>query len=70
MGNRTGEQNKQIRTADLLVQPGPHLCKYLCLICMLFADFLVLPYHTVMSPDDHNTHVLYPPCLCPYLFFE
>ena len=56
VGYGVGEKDKQIRAADLLVQIGAHLSEYLCLAVIIFTDFFILAYHSVMAADDNNAH--------------
>lgn len=56
VGYSVGEQYQQVGTANLLVQAGAHLSKYLCLAFVVLADFLVLADHPVMASDNDNTH--------------
>ena len=51
------KEHDQIRTSDLFTQACRHLGKHLCLTVKLFADFLVLADHPVMTAYYNNTHI-------------
>ena len=56
MGNRIGEQDQKIRTADLVTHLCRHLCENLRLALILFANLLILTDHTVMSANNYYAH--------------
>ena len=50
------KQHQQIRPADLLIQAGTHLGKYLCLAVITLTDLLILTDHSVVASNNNNTH--------------
>jgi len=57
VGHSVGKQDQQVRTANLFIQAGAHLGKYLCLTFVIPANLLILAYHAVMASDNDNAHV-------------
>ena len=57
VGHSVGKQNQQVRTANLFIQAGAHLGKYLCLTLVIPANLLILAYHAVVASDNDNAHI-------------
>lgn len=51
------EQDHEIRLSDLRLQITFHSGKYFCLTFMLFADLLILSFHTFISTNNYNAHI-------------
>ena len=58
---------QKIRTSYLFSEVGFHLCEDFAFTFIRFTDFFVLPYHSVMSAYDYNTHVLSSFCSFRYI---
>ena len=56
-----------LETAALTHDIGIHLCEDFAFTFIRFTDFFVLPYHSVMSAYDYNTHVLSSFCSFRYI---
>ena len=58
VGDGIGKEDHQIRLADLSAQIAAHFGEHLCLMSVLFADGFVLLFHSLVSANDDNTHIL------------
>ena len=56
VGDCVGEENQQIRTADLLIQARAHLGENLGLAFVILTYFFILAHHAVVAADNNNAH--------------
>ena len=54
--HRIGEENHQIRAADLVPQSSPGFGEDLRLTLVVFTQFLIAAFHTFIAAHDHDAH--------------